>query len=161
MSIYIVVVADENNAIGNNNQLLCHLPADLKHFKTITTGQTVVMGRKTFDSIGKPLPNRKNIVITRQTDLNITGCEIVNSLRHAMNQALPETDICIIGGAEIYKQAIDITDVIHLTRIHHRFVADTYFPEINSEIWQEISSEAHQPDEKNQFPYTFITYKKR
>ena len=161
MSINIIVVADENNAIGNNNQLLCHLPADLKHFKTITTGQTVVMGRKTFDSIGKPLPNRKNIVITRQTELDIIGCEIANSLQEAMNQALPETDICIIGGAEIYKQAIDLTDVIYLTRIHHQFIADTYFPEINLNTWQEISSEAHQPDEKNSFPYTFITYKKR
>jgi len=161
MKISIVVVADENNAIGKNNQLLCHLPADLKHFKNLTTGKTVVMGRKTFDSIGKPLPNRKNIIVTRQENLIIEGCEIANSLQDALKFAADNTDICIIGGAEIYNQAFGYTDVVYLTRIHHQFDADTYFPLIDPNVWEETSVEAHQPDEKNKYRYTFITYKRR
>ena len=161
MKISIVVVADENNAIGKNNQLLCHLPADLKHFKNLTTGKTVVMGRKTFDSIGKPLPNRKNIIVTRQENLIIEGCEIANSLQDAVKFAADNIDICIIGGAEIYNQAFGYTDVVYLTRIHHQFDADTYFPLIDPNVWEETSFEAHQPDEKNKFRYTFITYKRK
>ncbi|MDB5121721.1 MAG: dihydrofolate reductase [Sphingobacteriales bacterium] len=161
MKISIVVVADENNAIGKNNQLLCHLPADLKHFKSITTGNTVVMGRKTFDSIGKPLPNRKNIVITRQPNLAIEGCEVVQSLQEAIQSSADNTDVCIIGGAEIYNQSLELTDVIYLTRIHHEFEADAFFPPIDSEIWEQTSIEPHQPDEKNKYSYSFITYNKR
>ncbi|MDB5012317.1 MAG: dihydrofolate reductase [Daejeonella sp.] len=161
MKISIVVVADEHNAIGKNNQLLCHLPADLKHFKKLTTGNTVVMGRKTFDSIGKPLPNRKNIVITRQPDLTIEGCEVVQSIQQALQSSEPNSDVCIIGGAEIYRQSLDLTDIIYLTRIHHTFEADAFFPEINSEIWKQTSVEEHQPDEKNKYSYSFITYNRR
>ena len=161
MKISIVVVADENNGIGKNNQLLCHLPADLKHFKNLTTGNAIVMGRKTFDSIGKPLPNRKNIVITRQPDLVIEGCEVVQSIQAAIESSANEKEVCIVGGAEIYKQSLEITDIIHLTKIHHTFDADAFFEVIDPTIWELTSNVEHQVDEKNKYPYSFITYMKR
>lgn len=161
MKISIVVVADENNGIGKNNQLLCHLPADLKHFKNLTTGNTVIMGRKTFDSIGKPLPNRKNVVITHQANLVIEGCEVVQSLQEAIQSAAQNTDVCIIGGAEIYNQSLELTDTIYLTRIHHEFDADAFFPPINSNIWEQTSNEKHEVDDKNKYDYSFTTYIRR
>ena len=137
MIISIVVAISENNAIGKDNKLLWHLPNDLKHFKEITTGHTVIMGRKTFDSVGKPLPNRRNIVITRNK-INIPGCEVVNSIKQAIELCLGEIEIFIVGGAEIYKQSIDITNNIYLTMVHQTFEADTFFPEINKKQWIEI-----------------------
>src|ERR1700712_3226749 len=132
----IVVAISENNAIGKNNQLLWYLPADLKHFKNITTGHTVIMGRKTYDSVGKPLPNRRNIIITRQ-NIAIEGCEVVNSIAAAL-------DLCK-------------TDRIYLTVIHKQFEGDSFFPEIKKTDWLQVSREEHQPDEKNSLPYSFIT----
>ncbi len=155
-----VVVVDENNAIGKNNQLLCHLPADLKHFKSLTMGAPVIMGRKTFDSMGKPLVNRRNIVITRQ-DIKIEGCEVVHSIEEAMVLCKGEEKVSIIGGADIFRQSLHLTDIIYLTRIHHQFDADTYFPPINVEEWKEVSRAYHEADEKNIFPYSFITLKRK
>lgn len=160
MNIYIVVAIASNNAIGKNNQLLWHLPNDLKHFKEITKGHTVIMGRKTYDSVGKPLPKRRNIVVTRQP-IEIPGCEVAGSLQEAMELGKTDGDLYIIGGAEIYKQALPITNYIYLTIVHQDFEADTFFPEINPEEWLEISREDHQPDEKNPLPYSFITLKRR
>jgi len=160
MNINIVVAIAANNAIGKNNKLLWHLPKDLKHFKQLTTGHTVIMGRKTFDSVGKPLPNRRNIVITRQK-INIEGCEVVNSLEAALDLANGEAEVDVIGGAEIYKQALSLTDIIYLTIVHQNFDADTFFPEIDYSEWQELSREDHQPDEKHAFPFSFITLKRR
>ena len=155
-SLSIAVAISENYAIGKNNQLLWHMPADLKFFKKTTSGHTVIMGRKTFDSVGKPLPNRRNIVITRDLTLKIDGVEVVNSLDEAIlitkNEAKP---IFIIGGAEIYKQALPKTDTLYLTTIHHNFDADTFFPHLDSNEWKVISVEHHQADEKNQYDYTF------
>jgi len=159
--ISIVVAISSNNAIGKNNQLLWHLPADLKHFKNITTGHTIIMGRKTYDSIGKPLPNRRNIIITRQKDLQLDGVEVVNSLDEALTLCKDEKEIFVIGGAEIYKQAISICDKIYLTRVHQNFDADAFFPELDNETWKEISKEDHLPDEKNKFAYTFSTLERR
>ena len=153
----LVVAISANNAIGKDNQLLWHLPADLKHFKTITTGNTIIMGRKTYDSIGKPLPNRRNIVITRQKDLKLEGIEVANSLEEAI--ALCETDesIYVIGGAEIYKQALPMCTKIYLTRVHQYYDADTFFPKLSFDDWGETEKIDHLPDEKNLIPYSFST----
>lgn len=156
MHISIVVAIASNYAIGKSNQLLWHLPKDLKHFKDITAGGTVIMGRKTYDSVGRPLPKRRNIVITRQA-IDIEGCEVVNSLDEAIALCKNETEVFIVGGAEIYRQAMHITDRIYLTIVHHNFDADTFFPEINYNEWKEIAHEDHQIDEKHAFPYSFIT----
>jgi dihydrofolate reductase len=160
MNVNIVVAIAANNAIGKNNKLLWHLPKDLKHFKELTTGHTVIMGRKTFDSVGKPLPNRRNIVVTRQ-NIQIEGCEVVNSLEAGLALAQGEAEVDIVGGAEIYKQAMLLTDFIYLTIVHQDFEADTFFPEIDYSEWQEINCEDHQTDEKHAFPFSFITLKRR
>jgi dihydrofolate reductase len=153
----IVVAISTNNAIGKNNQLLWHIPADLKHFKEITTGKTIIMGRKTFDSIGKPLPNRRNIVITRQPELTIAGVEIVNNLKDAIELCKIETEVFIVGGAEIYKQALAFTNCIYLTTIHQSYEADSFFPALNPKEWKETDSITHPADEKNSVAYTFST----
>ena len=161
MNISIVVAISQNNAIGKNNQLLWHLPADLKHFKEITSGNCIIMGRKTYDSIGRPLPNRRNVVITRNTALKIEDVEVVTSLEDAISLCENEKEIFIIGGAEIYKEALALTDTIYLTTVHQHYDADAFFPEIKSEDWLEIDSESHKADEKNKVDYTFSTLKRR
>lgn len=156
-----MVAISANNAIGKDNQLLWHLPADLKHFKNITSGHTIIMGRKTFDSVGRPLPNRRNIVITRQKNLQIDGVEVVNSLNSALELTSNEEKIFILGGAEIYKEALPLTHKIELTRVHQEFDADAFFPELDNETWKEVWKEDHLPDEKNKFAYTFSTLERR
>ena len=160
MIIQVVVIVDENNGIGKNNQLLCHMPADLMHFKKLTVGHPVIMGRKTFDSMGKPLPNRRNIVITRQ-DLQIEGCETAHSIEKALELCRDEESVSIIGGATIFEQSLNLVDIIHLTFMHHTFEADTFFPEIDPKTWQISQQEDHPADERNPYPYSFITYKRR
>jgi len=156
MIVSIVVAIAENYAIGKNNQLLWHMPADLKHFKQITSGHTVIMGRRTYDSVGKPLPNRRNIIITRQ-NISIPGCEVVKSVDEALGLCAGEEEVFIVGGAEIYKLAMDQSDRIYLTIVHHSFDADTVFPEIDYMQWKETVREDHQPDEKHKYSYSFIT----
>jgi dihydrofolate reductase len=160
MTIQVVVIVDENNGIGKNNQLLCHMPADLKHFKKLTVGHPVIMGRKTFDSMGKPLPNRRNIVITTQ-DLQIEGCEVVHSIDKALEICQGQELVSIIGGATIFEQSLHLVNTIHLTSMHHAFDADTFFPAINPDVWQITQKEDHEADEKNPYPYSFITYERR
>lgn len=155
--ISIIVATSKNRVIGNNNSLIWKLPADLKRFKQITTGNTIVMGRKTYESIGKPLPNRRNIIITRDTNYLVDNCEIVNSLEEAL--MLCNNDCFIIGGGEIYKQSIDIADKIYLTLLQEDFEGDTYFPEIGKE-WTKVIREDFEPDEKNAHKYSFINYEK-
>jgi dihydrofolate reductase len=157
MIVSIVVAIAENNAIGKNNQLLWHLPADLKHFKQITTGHTIIMGRKTFDSIGRPLPNRRNIVVTRTAGLQIPGAEVTNTIAAALELCAAEDEVFIIGGAEIYKSALTLTDRIYLTRVHASYDADAFFPEIDFGTWKETNIEKQLPDEKNHVAYTFST----
>lgn len=157
----ILVAAAQNNAIGKDNRLLWHLPADLKHFKQLSLGHTVIMGRKTYDSIGKPLPNRRNIVVTRQSNLHIPGCEVVHSLQHALDACRNNGEIFIIGGGDIYRQAMDICDTIFITRVHHPFEADAYFPAIDLDIWVEKEREDHPADEKHDFAYSFMVYVKK
>ena len=155
--ISIVVAISENNAIGKDNQLLWHLPADLKHFKEITTGHPIIMGRKTYDSIGRPLPNRRNIVITRATTLTIENVEVVNTLEDAISLCKNEDEIFIIGGAEIYKHALALTNRIYLTTVHQRYDGDVFFPALNMNEWKEVFKEYHPADEKNTVAYTFST----
>lgn len=160
MLISLVAAVSTNQVIGKNNQLIWHLPADLKHFKNITTGHTILMGRKTFDSIGKPLPNRRNIIISRSKNL-VDGCEVADSLEVALKLCEAETEIFIIGGAEIYKQSMQFANRIYLTKIHQKFEGDTFFPEIDLKIWQETFREDFSADEKNKFAYSFVTLNKR
>ena len=155
--ISLVVAVSENNAIGKNNQLLWHLPADLKHFKEITTGHTIIMGRKTYESIGKPLPNRRNIVITRQRDLTLANVEVVGSLEDAILLCKSEKEVFVIGGAEIYKQALAHSNRIYLTTVHQIYEGDVFFPELKESDWQKTAIEHHQVDEKNNVAYTFST----
>ena len=160
MIVAIIVAIGENNAIGKNNQLLWHMPNDLKHFKDVTSGRTIIMGRKTFDSVGKPLPKRRNIVVTRQ-DITIPGCEIVKSIEDGLALCKGEDEVFIGGGAEIYKLAMHLTDRIYLTIIHKSFDADTFFPEIDKSEWKEVKREDFEPDEKNPLPYSFITLERQ
>ncbi len=154
MIIAAVVVTDLNNAIGRENKLLCHLPADLKFFKATTMGCPVIMGRKTFDSIGRTLPGRRNIVITRNTDFKFEGVDVYHSVADCFKN-LNEERVFIIGGAEIYRQTQNITNEIYRTLIHHKFEADTFYPEINSNEFELVWEESHQKDEKNIYDYTF------
>lgn len=156
MIISIIVAIAKNYAIGKNNRLLWHMPNDLKHFKQVTSGRTIIMGRKTYESVGRPLPNRRNIVLTRQV-IQIPGCEVVQSIDEALSLCAHEDEVFIGGGAEIYKQAMDKTDRIYLTIIRQDFEADTFFPEIDYVKWIETDREDFEPDEKNPFPYSFIT----
>ncbi|MCC7534400.1 MAG: dihydrofolate reductase [Bacteroidia bacterium] len=162
MKISIVVAADLNNGIGKNNQLLCHLPADLKYFKNITSGHCVVMGRKTMESIGRPLPNRTNIVITRNPNLQIQGCVIVSSLQAAIDYAKNnmETNLMIIGGGTIFAEAMDMAHTIYLTRIQHAFDADIFIPSINTNKFKLKNSTDNLPDENNPYAYTFEVWEK-
>ncbi|MDX3913484.1 MULTISPECIES: dihydrofolate reductase [Olivibacter] len=158
----IIVAASKNNAIGKNNELLWHMPADLKFFRKTTSGHTVIMGRKTFESVGEALPKRRNIVITRQANFQADNIEVVNSLEEALAACEHEKEeIFIVGGAQIYEQAMSLTDRIYLTRINHDFQdADTFFPEINDEEWQLEEVEHHESDEKNPYDYSFYLYSK-
>ncbi len=162
MIISLVVAADLQNGIGVNNQLLCYLPADLKYFRQTTTGHCIVMGRKTYESIGKPLPNRTNIIVTRNAGLSIDGCVVVTSLDDAIEYAKQqnETELMITGGGSIYVDTIKYCDKIYLTRIAHVFNADTFFPEISLDQFKLTKAENHQPDEKNMHPYTFEVWER-
>jgi len=160
MIISIIVAIAKNRAIGKNNKLLWYLPNDLKHFKDVTSGHTVIMGRKTFDSVGKPLPRRRNIVVTRQ-DISIEGCEVVQSIEAALALCAGEDEVFIVGGAEIYRQAIPLTNRIYLTIIDQEFEGDTFFPELDKADWQETQRENFEPDDKNKYSYSFITLERR
>ena len=158
----IIAAASENNALGKDNQLLWHLPEDFKRFKTLTSGHYIVMGRKTFESFPKPLPNRTHIIITRQNDYQAPdGCIVVSSLEKAMALCPANEEAFVIGGGEIYQQAINIVDKIDVTRVHTTIDADTFFPEIDTNIWKLVFEEFHPKDEKHVFDFTFLTYVRR
>lgn len=156
--ITLIAAVAENNALGKDNQLLWHLPDDFKRFKNITSGHHIIMGRKTFESFPKPLPNRTHVIITRQKDFKHDGCIVVQDIEKAIAVCPKEDDLYIIGGGEIYKQFIHLADQLDITRVHNSFEADVYFPEIDPEIW-ELTSEIFNPkDEKHLFDYTFQTF---
>ncbi|WP_312341791.1 dihydrofolate reductase [Chryseobacterium binzhouense] len=157
----IVVAMGKNNEIGSDNQLLWHLPKDLKHFKEITSGHPVIMGRKTYESIGKPLPNRTNIVISRKKDWFEEGILIVGSIKEAVKFAKKiDEDIFIIGGGTIYDQTMEIVDKLEVTLVEANLEADTYFPKIDSKIWKKTNEVCHEKDEKNQYDFCFQTFEK-
>ena len=159
----IIVAAGENNAIGKDNKLIWHLSDDLKHFKALTNGHHIIMGRKTFESFPKPLPNRTHVVITRQKDYKVPeGVIVVNSLEDALDASRFDTQPFVIGGGEIYKQAMPLVDKLEITRVHADFEnADTFFPEIDDSKWQEVSRRTHDADEKHAYSFSFITYLKK
>ncbi len=158
----VIVAKAENNVIGNENQLIWHLPNDLKHFKNLTSGHPIIMGRKTFESIGKPLPNRTNIVITRNSNWNADGVLIANSLEQAIEKAKEfDSEIFIIGGGNIYEQAMDWADALEVTEVHHSFEGDTKFPEIDLSVWKETSREKFGKDEKHLFEYSFVRFERK
>lgn len=156
--ITIIAAIAENRALGKDNQLIWHLPADLKRFKKVTLGHHIIMGRKTFESLGKPLPNRTTIIITRNKNYTQKNCIVVNSLNDAIEAAKEDPNPYILGGAEIYKQAMKIANKLDLTLVHHNFEADAFFPEIDLNIWQETTREDFKSDETNKYNYSFITY---
>ena len=156
--ITLIAAVSENNALGKDNQLLWHLPDDFKRFKNITSGHHIIMGRKTFESFPKPLPNRTHVIITRQKDYQPEACLIVDSLAKAISVCPTDKELFIIGGGEIYKQSIEMADKLDITRVHHTFDADTFFPEIDLTKWKLTSLEYHPKDEKHQFDFTFETY---
>ncbi|MCQ2311387.1 MAG: dihydrofolate reductase [Paludibacteraceae bacterium] len=165
--ISIIVAISENYAIGQKGGLLCHLPADLKHFKTITTGHPVLMGERTFFSLPvRPLPNRRNIVLTDNLDFSAEGVEVVHSIPEFMqliekeqSQDNSQTEFFIIGGGMVYRQFFPIADKLYITHIRHTWQdADTFFPEISAQEWECVLSEPHSADDTNPYPYTFCEY---
>ena len=161
-SIQAIVAIAADGAIGRQGELLCHLPADMKHFKEVTMGHSIIMGRKTFESFPRrPLPGRQNIVITRNAGWQYPGVTVAHDLNDAI--AAAETDtVFIIGGAQIYELALPLVDVLHLTCIHARWAsADVYFPALNMDEWQEVSREHHESDHRNAYEFDFITLKRR
>jgi dihydrofolate reductase len=163
MVLSLLVAADEKNVIGKDNKLPWHLPNDLKYFKNQTWGMPILMGRKTFESIGKPLPGRKSIVITRNNDWQQDGVEVVHSIEEAIEKAasFDVKEIFVIGGSEIFKTSFDKAHRIYLTRIHHQFDGDSYFPEVQTDQWNLVSQRYCEADEKNAYPHTFQVWERR
>lgn len=165
MIISIIVAVSENNIIGKDNSLIWHLPSDMKYFKEKTTGHCVITGRKNYESIPekfRPLPNRSNIVVTRQKDYLAPGAIIVGSIEDAIRKAkqMGDKEVFIIGGAEIYKQSMHLADKLYVTKIHHSFDGDASFPEIDTNIWKETKRVDFKADEKNKYDHSFGEYKK-
>jgi dihydrofolate reductase len=155
--IKIIVAISKNRVIGKDNKLLWKLSSDLQRFKALTSGHSVVMGRKTFQSIGKPLPNRRNIIITRDKSFTVEGCEVVNSIEQAL--FLTRNDCFVIGGGEIYKHVLDLASKVYLTLVHCDIEGDTYFPELGTG-WAEVKVDEHKASDKNEYDFTFIDYEK-
>lgn len=160
--ITIIAAIGNNNELGKNNDLIWHLPADLKRFKKITSGHTILMGRNTFESIGKPLPNRTSIVITRNKEYRQEGCKVVHSLENALQMVQENEKVFIIGGAQIYRESLekDLVDQLDITVVHENFDADVFFPKIEKQRWKEFSREDFKSDAKNKYNYSFIQYRR-
>ena len=156
MSLSIVAAMGLNGVIGDAGNLPWRLPADMKHFKATTMGKPIIMGRKTFDSIGKPLPGRENIVVSRNADFRAAGCKVVGSLMEAIEVTLMAEEAMVIGGAVIYERALPLTKRIYLTRVYSMFKGDAYFPDLTVGNWKQTSREDHDADEKNPYAYSFL-----
>lgn len=155
----MIVAIAQNRAIGKDNKMLWHLPEDFKYFKKTTMGCPIIMGRKTFESIGKPLPGRKSVIITRNKDYSYEGCVVVNSLEEALKSVSDSKEVFIIGGGSIYQQALRLVGKIHITNVYHEFDADTFFPELPIDF-KEVSREKHYSDEKHKYDYDFVVYER-
>lgn len=160
MILSLIAALDKKSGIGKDNRLLWHLPADLKFFKKVTTGHTVIMGRNTYESIGKALPLRRNIVVTRQENYEAPGCEINEDLFDAIKSCSKEDEVFVLGGADIYRQAIQVADKLYLTRVDVVMEADTFFPEFSMSAWKLIHLEKHKADDKNAYDYSFSVYQR-
>lgn len=158
--ISVIVAVAENGTIGDKNTLLWHIKEDMKHFRSLTTGHPVVMGRKTYDSLGRPLPNRRNVVITRQ-DIAIEGCEIAHSLEEALALFTPDEEVFVIGGAQIYAEAMPLADRFYLTVVEHPYEGDTAFPAWDREAWQLVESARFEQGETYPHPFRFETYERK
>lgn len=163
MKITHVVAMADNRVIGRDNAIPWHLPDDMKHFRDVTVARPIIMGRKTFESIGRALPDRRNIVISRQEDYEALGCDVVHSLEEAIELAEKDgtEEIVIIGGAQIYENSLSLADRLYLTIVHGDFDGDAYYPEILEERWREVDREEHPADDKHAYAFTFVTYDRR
>jgi dihydrofolate reductase len=156
----IIAALSHHRVIGKDNQLLWHLPNDFSWFKKITMGKPIIMGRKTYDSIGKPLPGRRNLVITRNADLSIQGCEIVTSIQQALDATKDDEEVMVIGGAHLYEQFLPHVDRLYLTLVDANLDGDVYFPDYTSMNWKEIRREEHPADDRHAYPYSFVVFDK-
>lgn len=154
----LIVAMDDNRLIGSNNGLPWHLPADLAYFKRTTMGKPIVMGRKTFESIGKPLPGRRNIVVSRDPGFSAAGCDVANSIDDAMDLCADDEEIMLIGGASLYQQSLERAAQLYITRIHHSFTGDTWFPEIDESSWILENREDYGSDDDNDHAYSFMKF---
>lgn len=161
MKLTAIAAMGQNRVIGKNNDLIWHLPNDLKHFKNLTSGHHLIMGRKTYESLGKPLPNRINVVVTRQPSYKAPGCIVVGSIQEAIRKAEGDRTPFIAGGAEIYEQALPLLAVMELTLIHHNFDGDAFFPEYDKNEWEVVSEVFNAKDEKNPYDHTFIRLERK
>jgi dihydrofolate reductase len=161
-TLSLIVAVSENNVIGKDDALPWSLPDDLKYFRQKTEGKPVIMGRKCYESIGRPLPNRRNIVVSRKEDLKIEGCEVVGSLEEAVEIAKGDAEeIFVIGGAQIYELALPLAGRLYLTRVHAEIDGDVFFPEVDENEWKEVSREEHDADQEHQDAFTFLVYERR
>ena len=161
MQLSIIVAMDRNRVIGNNDSLPWHISADLKNFKKITMGKPIVMGRKTHESIGIPLPGRENIIITRDKTYQAEGCTVLNSVEEIFDYCKGVEEVMITGGSEIYKHTLDQATHLYLTEVHTEVEGDTFFPEFERIEWNEVSREEFAADEKNDFDYSFVVLEKK
>ncbi|MEK5134415.1 type 3 dihydrofolate reductase [Bacillus sp. FSL W8-0645] len=159
--ISMIVATGKDRVIGQDNQMPWHLPADLAYFKKVTGGHTIVMGRKTFESIGRALPNRRNIVLTTSSSFEAEGCEVVHSIADILAIGESETELFIIGGSKLYEEMMPYADRLYITHIHHAFEGDRYFPDYNENEWTVVSREKGHRDEKNPYNYEFAVYDKK
>jgi len=159
--ISLIAAMASNRVIGINNTLPWHLPADFRHFKAVTMGKPILMGRKTYESIGRPLPGRTNIIITNNPSYSAEGCSVVNSIEEALVLTQNEEEVMIIGGASFYQQTLAFAQRIYLTIIHHNFEGDAYFIELDHASWREVERVDHPADENNRYPYSFLTLEKK
>ena len=157
----LIVALSENHVIGRNNQLPWHLPADLQHFKRLTMGHHLIMGRKTFESIGRPLPGRITVVVSRDRSLKIDGCTVAHSLPEAMANCTSDPQVFVVGGADIYAQALGLADTLYITEIQQDVIGDAWFPEFNRSEWQEVSREIHRQETPEPLEYHFAEYRRR
>ncbi|NNJ94224.1 MAG: type 3 dihydrofolate reductase [Halobacteria archaeon] len=156
MKISIIVAMADNRVIGHDNHLPWHLPADLKHFKATTMGKPIIMGRKTWESIGRPLPGRTNIVVTRDARYTADGCVVVHSVDAALQACSADEEVMVIGGAEFYRQVLPHASTLYLTLVHDRFDGDAFFPELDACEWREVDREDFDADADNPHAYSFI-----
>lgn len=160
MRISAIVAMAENQVIGRANQLPWHLPADLKHFKALTLGKTILMGRKTHESIGRVLPGRRNLIMTRNKTFQVPGAQVVDSLAAALKTVDPDEELMVIGGAELYRELLPQVLRIYMTIVHARPLGDSYFPVLNPAEWREVSYEDHPADAQNALPYSFVVWER-